>query len=235
MTRSWRACLARRRRRGDAGLGLPELLVSVGLGGVLLLALGSTVVHSLRTSAQATTRVTNSAELRDAMDVVARRLRLAVRPRTGVPAFEVAGPRTVRFYASLLTPGAPDADPPPTLVEYTVEAACLRETRTVPSGTNESTWSWTVGATTTSRCLTRSAVNPAGSALFTYYATTGPATSATPPPETPLGTGGAVTGADLDAVRSVLVNADLKSTADSAVSASRARTRVTLVNLPATP
>ncbi len=219
-------------RRGDGGFGLPELLVSMTLGGLLLLALGTTFAHSLRTSAQATTRVSNTAELRDAMDVVARRLRLAVRPRTGTPAFEVAGPRTVRFYASLLKPGDPSADTAPTLVEYTVESACLRETRTVPGGTSESTWSWTVGATTTTTCLTRGNVSPTA-ALFTYYATTSPPPGPSPAPETPLGSSGTVTGADLDTIRSVVVSADLKATATSGVSASRARTRVTLVNIPA--
>ncbi len=216
--------LRRLREDSTAGFGLPEFLVSIGISGILLVALGSTFAGSLRTSQTASTRVSDTAELRLAMDTVARRLRVAVRPRAGMNAFEVADQRSVRFYAAMNAPGV-DTEQPPTLVEYTITSTCLKEVRIVPSGTTEATWSWTSPSSTVTTCLARGAVNADGGALFSYFASTDTADL------TPLE--GATTGvaaADLPSIRSVQLRADIKGAATGAA-ASSAATRIALVNL----
>ncbi len=211
--------------RGDAGFGLPEFLVAIGISGILLLALGSTFTGSLRTSKTATTRVSDTAELRLAMDTVARRLRVAVKPKMSMNAFEVANPRSVRFYAAMTKPGV-DTEQPPTLVEYTITSTCLQEVRKVPSGTTEATWSWTSPASTVTTCLARGAVNADGGALFTYFGSGDLATAtALSGPTTGVAT------ADLPLIRGVQARADVKASTASPVAASKADTRVTLVNL----
>ena len=212
----------RRAERSEAGFSLIELVVSMAVGGVLLLAMGTTFTTSLRTSATTSTRVANTAEMRSAIDVVARRLRLAVRPRAATPAFEVAGPRRVRFYANLLKPGDP-AEQAPTLVEYTVTPTCLQETRTTPTGTSSVDWSWSPGAATSTTCLTRAAVGADGGALFTYFASADSAA--------PLVSGVDVGAAALDLITSVRTELTVKASGTHAVPATTARTRVTLVNL----
>lgn len=221
MSRRWR------RRRGDAGTSLVELAVAVAVGSVVLLALGTTFGGSLRTSGTATTRIANTAELRLGLDTVARRLRVAVPPRTGGVAFLEAKPRSVRFYASISTPGDP-SDKPPVLVEYAITAGCLQEKRTTPTGTSELNWSWSPGAATTTTCLARGAVNADGGALFGYFTSGSTGAPA-------LGDSTGVASADLPKIVSVAVAGSVKATATSATPATRASTRVALVNLlPAT-
>lgn len=216
----------RTRRRDDAGMGLVELVVAMAVSAVVLLALGTTFDGALRTSGTATTRISNTAELRLAMDTVARRLRVAVPPRSGAAAFEEAKPRSVRFYASISTPGD-TSDKPPVLVTYTITANCLQETRTTPTGTSELDWSWTPGAATTTTCLARGAVNADGGALFTYFPN-GSLTAAA------LGDSTGVATADLSKIAGVAVHGSVKASATSATPATSASTRVTLVNvLPA--
>lgn len=209
----------RLRPQGEAGFGLPEFVVAMAMSGILLLALGTTFAGSLKTSTKTTTRISDTADLRLALDTVARRLRVAVRPATGVPAFQVAGPRTVRFFAAMDKP-ADNAEQPPTLVEYVITPTCLEERRTVPSGTTEATWSWTVGATTTTTCLARAAVNADNGALFTYYGSGAMTATALTNPI-----------ADVETIRSVDIGMAVQKSATSDVPAIRASTRVTLVNL----
>ena len=219
----------RARLAGSEGFGLVELIVSMTLGSVLLLALGATFDGTLRTTRAATTRVANTAELRSAADVMARRLRVAVRPGNDKSvAVDIATPTHLRFYASLTTVGN-DADQAPTRVEYTVLPDCLQEIRTTPTGTDFNNWNWDVPASTRTTCLTRSAVNADGSALFTYYPlATSPVVAVS---DTPLAA--TVTGTDLATIRSVGVSVSVRKNATDSVRGSSAQTRVTLVNLTA--
>lgn len=225
---------------GDAGIGLVELLVAMALGSILLIALGTTFAGSLRTTSRATTQVSNTAEMRLGLDTVARHLRLAVSPSSAsatlkLPSFEAATPTSVRFYASLTTPGS-DADPAPTLVEYSVTGTCLQEARTRPVVTATGAWSWTdPAAVRTTTCLVRGAVTGDGGALFSYFGA-GAYAAGSFPTSSPVGPalGDPVTGVDaavLGDIRSVQVSAALQSSATSSTPAVRASTRVTLVNL----
>lgn len=215
----------RRRVSGEAGMGLAELLVAMAVSSVLLLALGTTFAGSLRSSTSATTRVSNTAELRLAMDTVARRLRVAVRKPGQLYSFEVATPTSMRFYASLLKP-ADTAAQPPTLVEYALAGECLQESRTVPTGSALAGWSYTdPAAMRTTTCLARGALNADGAALFTYYSSG--ALDATPFDPA----AGAATPAEQAMIRSVQVTAALQSSATSSTPPTRLTTRVTLVNV----
>lgn len=210
-------------RGGDAGIGLPELLVSMVLASIVLLALGTTFAGSLRTSSAATSRISTTADLRLAMDTAARRLRLAVSPALGVPAFEVADPRTVRFFAAMNEPGT-NAVQPPTLVQYAITPSCLEERRVKPTGSADTGWTWASPSTAPATCLARASVNPDGGALFTYF----PSGSVTDTALSTATTG--VAAADLTKIRSVELTMALKA-ATGVVPATAASTRVTLVNL----
>jgi Tfp pilus assembly protein PilW len=211
------------KRDRQAGISLVELVVTMAVGSIVLLALGTTFTGSLRTSGEATNRISNTAELRLGLDTVARRLRVAVPPRTGGVAVVEAKPRSVRFYASLSTPGD-TGDKPPVLVEYAITPTCLQEKLTTPTGTSELNWSWSPGASTSTTCLARGAVNADGSALFAFYAT-GNLTA------TALGDATGVAAGDLAKIASVAVHGSVKASATSTTPSTSARTRVTLTNL----
>lgn len=217
----------------DRGVGLVELVVAMAVGSVLLLALGTVLVGTLRGSVSATQQVTSSAELRTALDTVARRLRLAVLPVGQPAAFVVAKRDELSFYANLVpagSTGCPAVAPatgtvacPPTRVDYAVAPDCLWETRTTPSGSAATGFSWdpTTGAVQSRTCLARQRVDTSAP-LFTYYATSQQGAS-----------GLATPVADLAAVQSVAVELAVQARPSAPVV--RASTRLTLVNLLPTP
>ena len=164
-----------RRLSGDRGSSLPELMVAMIVSSVVLIGVATVTGQTLRTSSQASTRVTSTSELRQAMDVMVRRLRVAVRPDVDVSAFVVAKPTEVQFFASITPPGA-TTTAKPTLVKYALATAgCpgLRETRTTPVVQADGTLSWSVAGTVVrSSCLSAGTVTGgSGGALFTYYDT----------------------------------------------------------------
>ena len=221
------------RAAGDRGISLVELVVAMAVGSVLLLALGTVLAGTLRGSVTATQRVTSSAELRSALDTMARRLRVAVLPVGQPAAFTVATSTSVSFYANLVpagSTGCPAVAPatgtvtcPPSRVDYTISADCLWETRTTPTGTAATGWSWDPagGAVQARTCLARQQV-VTSTPLFTYYASSD---VAAPALATPV--------ANLAAVQSIAI--DLGVRARSSAPVSRAGTRLTLVNLLPTP
>lgn len=158
------------RPRGDAGMGLPELLVSMLVGSVVLTAVATVFTGTLRTSNDTTASISGGAEVRDATDLIARRLRVTVLPIGATSAFDVAKPSDVVFYASIVPRGT-TTDPLPTKVEYVIDAAarCLREKLTPPSATLPTTWPATG---TTSRCIAYGLFNgPGAPSLFSFYDT----------------------------------------------------------------
>lgn len=172
-------------RAGDRGLSLVEVLVGAAVSLVVALGLVQVFAGTLRSSDAAVTRVATTTDLRQGMDVMARRMRVAVRPPDGTAAFVLAAPDEMRFYASLVAPGDL-TDRPPTLVTYAVTPGCLRETLTTPTGDPgmPATWSWSPGASTVSRCLARGSLTPLprGGGLplhsFSYYDTVSGTTAA---------------------------------------------------------
>lgn len=222
-----------RARGGDSGITLVELLVTTVITTILLAALGITFTSTLQASRASTTRTSATAEARLAMDVVAQRLRVAVRPPNKLSMFVAAGARNVSFYASLTSAGV--ASPAPSLVEYTVDttARCLRETVTPASGVAPD-YTWTTGART--RCLGNGDLNPDGSAIFRYHTGVPQPTSADPTPAVTTSTelvpptGGSLSDADSDLVHEVQVDLALRDRFASDSNPMHVSTRILLVN-----
>jgi len=201
------------RGQDDAGFGLPDLLVAMLLASIVLTAVTAVFTSAIRTSRDTTASVAGTAEVRNALDLMARRLRVAILPTSGTNSFVTSAPNDVVFYASIVVRGT-TTDPAPTRVEYVFDAAstCLREKLT-PA----------VGAAT-STCIAFGAVNSGGSLpMFSYY-DTGTSTSTLPNDAT-----GNV--ASPGAIDSVGVTLQVASRSDSQQAVPRASTRVTLSNL----
>lgn len=132
MKASLQTCRRRLHTQGrEAGITLVELLVVSIVSTILLGCVGVLFSGSLNASQKATAHTAATAEARLALDVVARRLRVAVRPSPTVPVIVEATPTSITFHASLSAPGS-TADPAPSQVHYVLDATtkCLRETIT---------------------------------------------------------------------------------------------------------
>lgn len=210
-------------RDDDSGFGLAELLVAIVVGTVVLAGLGTTFLASLNGSQNASARITATADVRLALDTMARRLRVAVRPEGEPAAFVAASTDGVTFYASLRNPGS-TADPVPTLVEYSIDTAsrCLRESKT-PAGPGGN---WPSSGRV-STCLGFGDVNTDGSPLFRFWDGGTSAGVQIPVPA------GGLASADLSRVQSVEVIAAFADVSGRAPTPTRARTRVTLTNVAA--
>lgn len=187
---------------GEAGVSLAELLVVSLVSTILLGALGTLVSSSLASSRETASHTAATAEARLAMDVIARRLRVAVRPTPATPTspalpmFVQASTTAVEFYASLGAPGS-NAPVAPSRVRYAYDTTrqCLLETLTPPTGPVRAT------------CLASGSVTPG----FQYYQVTKKRSptnaSPSPVPTAPLvpPPGGQLSGADADLVASVAV------------------------------
>lgn len=217
----------RRRVRGerpDAGVSLAELLVVSLVSSILLAALGVLFSGSLQATRRASTHTAATAEARLAMDAMARRLRVVVRPPTSTtaPPFTEATATSMTFWASLVTT-ASTADPAPSQVRYWVDATsrCLRETITTPS----------TGASRT-QCLAFGDVAP----VFTYYQVAkrptliAPSPSAVPTTPLPLTSTG-LSATDAARVGSVEISLSVKDPRAAAANKPvNVSTRVLLVN-----
>ena len=207
------------RVQGDAGVGLPELLVATVVSMIVLGALGTVFSSSLSATRQASASVSATAEARLAQDVLARRLRVAVRA-DGAPAVLTSASATaVSFTASLTTPGS-DAAVGPSTVSYAVVGGCLQETITPASGVSKTSC---VARGVTSLALAYYLVKP-----WPNAATPSPSAVATTP--LPFGADGLLPSADLDRVREVEIGLKVRDPRDAAARPVELRTRVLLVN-----
>lgn len=213
-----------RRRNGDAGTTLAELAVSMFIGTIVLAAVATVFVGTLRSTRTANSRVTSAADARVAMETMTRGLRVGVDPPmagTTSPFLSAAG-SSVNFYASLTTPSA-TTDPPPTLIQYAYDSTrkCLLRTQTAAVGTSPN-FTFTTGAK--SSCLAYGTVNGDGSPLFTYYPS---GTTTTPLPLV----SGSVVAANLPTIDSVGIHLVLSDPATPAAPATVIQDRVSLVNM----
>lgn len=216
------------RARDESGASLPELLVGMLVGSVVLAGVATVYVGSLRTTQTSTDRAAATADARVAMEAVTRRLRVAevppsaTTPSTATALVEAAADR-VTFYASVAAPGS-SADPAPTRVQYRVDTAagCLQETLTPASGTAPG-YTW-LPADERTRCVVLGVVNQGGAPLFQFFRS---ATEAIPLTLQ----GGVLPPADLGLVQSVQVDLSVRTSAAATGQTARARNRVTLVNV----
>lgn len=212
------------RRGEDRGTSLVELLVAMAISSVLLLAVGSTFVSSLRLTQGVANRTAATADARLAVDTVARRLRVAVRPAPGASAIVSASGAAVTFYASV-APSGTTTTVLPTLVEYQVDpvSRCLQESLTpatsTPQAVGDPVLSWPVADRRT-RCLVPSDVDALGAGIFTYYTS--------PVSGTPVDA--ATLPSSLDVVRSVGIAVSVRDRGATSVRVSRVQSRVGLAN-----
>lgn len=224
----------------DAGVGLPELLVTTALFTVLAGAVGAVFIGAADTVRTATAKNATTADTRIAMEAITRTVRVAVRPVGETAAVVDARADRLTFYASLDRGPAPSPGQPatqsttrPTRVTYAHDAAtgCLTETQ-VPAAANTAADAaarpllWTGAGST--RCLVRTTSAPA----FTYYdvgtAEAAPGGSAAPP--LALGAAG-LPPAGLPTVVSVGVAVTVTDPGAPDVRGVSARDRVTLANV----
>ena len=225
---------------GDAGVGLPELLVTMALFTVLAGAVAAVFIGATDTVRTATTKNATTADTRIAMEAITRTVRVAVRPPGETAAVVEARTDRVTVYASLdrgpaPSPGQPTAQSTtrPTRVTYAHDAAtgCLTETQVLASASTAAdaaarplVWSGT-GST---RCLVRTTSAPA----FTYFDVgtleAAPGGGAAPP--LALGAAG-LPPAGLPTVVSVGVAVTVTDPGAPDVRGVSARDRVTLANV----
>jgi prepilin-type N-terminal cleavage/methylation domain-containing protein len=168
VTRRLRAAL-RRRTAGDAGFSLPELMVTIGVLSIVMTAVGTVFIGSLKSIREVRERTVTAADARIALEAVTRNLRVAVRPDGEDAALTLATGSSLTFY-SLRNRSGTTADPLPTKVEYSWDGTCLNEaftparTLTAPPAAGPF-YAWDTGRTT--KCLVRTTVAPS----FAYYTT----------------------------------------------------------------
>jgi prepilin-type N-terminal cleavage/methylation domain-containing protein len=101
--------LLSRLRRDERGFTLPELLVAMPIGIIVLLATFFTLDSSVVLTGKVTQRVDRTQRARAAMDDITRKVRSQVCPAAGTPALISADDYSVRFYSFLGTrPFVPD-------------------------------------------------------------------------------------------------------------------------------
>jgi prepilin-type N-terminal cleavage/methylation domain-containing protein len=101
--------LLTRLRRDERGFTLPELLVALPIGIIVLLATFFTLDSSVVLTGKVTQRVDRTQRSRNAMEEITRKLRSQVCPAAGTPAIISADDYSVRFYSFLGTrPFVPD-------------------------------------------------------------------------------------------------------------------------------
>lgn len=152
------------RRPDEAGLTLPELVVSMMIS-TLVFVLGATMLTTtLRERRFGDARTTSQADARVAVELLTRDLRTAVPPpnTSSSSAFAFAAPRKITFYTR--SGGATTVY---SKITYEVDATsnCLR--RTVIRGTGSPVTFPSTNAST--RCAAPGGVNTGGEALFSFY------------------------------------------------------------------
>jgi len=212
-----RLSLRRSRRAGDRGVSLVELVVTMAVGSILLTAVATVFVGTLRAVRTTTVKTSTAADVRLGMEAMTRTLRVAVQPTQTSPALVTATPSSLSFYTLINRTGA-TTQPAPTLVEYGWDGTCVTEAQTPPRTlTNPPAagpaYAWDTGRR--SKCLFRTSVAP----QFTYYAdgvTTTPLT---------------VSSANLGEVQSVQAVLTARDAGNSDVNPVVSTMRVTLRNV----
>jgi Tfp pilus assembly protein PilW len=104
------------RLRAEDGYTLPELLTAMVVGIVVVFAVYGLLDTTTRVSAETADRVETTSRVRNAMDLVARRIRAQVCQGTGLPALTAADDTSMTFYASLAPEQPAGATTTPPLV-----------------------------------------------------------------------------------------------------------------------
>jgi hypothetical protein len=164
----------------DEGLSLTEMMVSIVMLSLIMVALTSTVIITQRFSARNGSYLADADQNRNAIEGVSKTLRTAVLPKqlldysAGDAAFIQGTDTSVQFYADLDIPTAMG----PSKVSYLVQQAPdgtgdLIETVQPPdAGALNHNYTWNVAANARTRTLARGLIWPTP-VIFTYYDNTG--------------------------------------------------------------
>lgn len=215
------------RENHDAGLTLVELVVVIGIMGLLGGMLSTWFVTTQRTTTGYTNRIGDLNSARTAMDRMTKDLRTAISPSTGVPAFEATSTgNEVTAYVNQTTA-------PPMKVKYSLIANGDGTNRLVraytPAAGSTPPYSWPAGSTRNQVLAQR--LSQGSTLLFAYFdaagasdpsCTTAPAPCATPLPASP-------TLASPTLVASVEIT--LRTQSGPAAPAQELRSRVRVANL----
>ncbi len=201
----------------DRGVSLVELVVAMAIGSILLTAVATVFIGTLRAVRTTTVKTATAADTRLGVEAMTRTLRVAVQPAGTDAAIVSASPTAVTFYTLINRTGV-TTQPAPTLVEYGWDGTCVTEAQT-PARTLTSPpaagpfYAWDTGRR--SKCLFRTSVAP----QFTYYGDGSTTTELT------LGTD------PLSAIQSVQVALTARDASNSDVGPVTSTVRVTLRNV----
>lgn len=228
MRNSWRTVHGTDENPGDSGYTLMEMVVVVGILGIVLAMVQTTLILTQKTVSGSGQRVDQTSQANVAISSLTKVLRTAVLPSqlsatglsSGAAAFIQGTKTSVQFYANINN----DANiTGPSQVSYAVDAAgTLTEKIQPPDAHAAGNFNYTYNCTTcaVTRVLARNVSTTL--AMFTYYTKSGATiTDAT------------LTAADLAAVDSVDVVVQVKSSATSTIQATTLYERVTLPNADA--
>ena len=201
----------------DSGVSLVELVVAMAVGSILLTAVATVFIGTLRAVRTTTVKTATAADTRLGVEAMTRTLRVAVQPAGTDAAIVSASPTAVSFYTLINRTGA-TTQPAPTLVEYGWDGTCVTEAQTPPRTLTSPPaagpfYAWDTGRA--SKCLFRTSVAPA----FTYYADGATTTALT------LGTD------PLSDIQSVQIALTARDAANADVAGVTSTVRVTLRNV----
>jgi prepilin-type N-terminal cleavage/methylation domain-containing protein len=162
-----------RRRSGDAGVTLVELSVAMFITAVLLGAVATVLLSTLRGVNASMVKISTAADGRLAMEAMSRTLRVAVTPSGETSALVTAKPDEIVFYAMLQHTTA-ITTPTPTRVRYYRSGNCLMEAQTPgqDQGTTPTSYHW-VDSQTVTKCLVRTTQVPTTGSPWFRYTTSG--------------------------------------------------------------
>jgi prepilin-type N-terminal cleavage/methylation domain-containing protein len=163
--------LRARLHNDDAGVTLVELIVVIGIMGVLGAMLSTWFITTQRTTTAYTNRISDLNDARTAMDRVTKDLRMAISPSNGVAAFDPSSNGN-QVTAYVNRPGAPPAKVTYSLVNNGDGTRRLVRTFT-PSAGSAPPYTWPAGGTQTQVLAQR--LSQGTVLLFQYYDTAGAA------------------------------------------------------------
>jgi Tfp pilus assembly protein PilW len=203
---------------------LAETLVAMAIASIVMVAIGTLFVSSMRENRTVIGKTTSTADASNGMEALTRALRVATVP-PGQPAAIISATTTsLSFYSSQGTTTA-TADPQASLVTFTVDTTrkCLYREIT-PATVVGTTWSWPT-ANKKGVCVARGNINTTGNALFTYYPLAADDTIDTTPYAI------ASVPANLGNIAAVGLSLSVKDTDNNAVAPTTLQDQVTLINV----
>jgi prepilin-type N-terminal cleavage/methylation domain-containing protein len=211
-------------RREDRGISLAEMLIAMSIASIIMLAIGTLFVSSLRQNRTVSGKTTSTSDARIAMEAMTRALRVASIPPGKPAALITATTTSLSFYSSLGTSTATN-DPKPSLVTFTVDTTrrCLWREVT-PATVVGTTWSWPT-TSKKSGCVARGDFNTDGTPVFTYFPLAADDTVST------TAYAQSAVAANLGNVASVGLAVEVGDTRYPAVGPSTLQDQVTLINV----